>query len=188
MLSQFYWILRKSNLVPDSTPKLDKSKVLLFEDVEVSDVAALATIKWTKTLQHRNKPFKVPVLAINRSRLCCISALRSHMKRNRVKKGHPMFSFRDRHNNLRPLTYSMYNGFIKKSVVRIGLKKSGFSTHSLRRAGATWALECGVESDLIQLLGTWSSDCYKRYLDWSLSKRVEGVTRMADGIKAGKRK
>ncbi len=69
MLIQFLNILRKSNLVPDSKERQDKTKVFLVEDMEVSYLAILADIKWTESTQYTCKAFRVPALAVNKSRL-----------------------------------------------------------------------------------------------------------------------
>ena len=51
-----------------------------------------------------------------------------------------------------------------ENVWRIGLNSEQFSGHSLRRGGATSLALRGVSDALIQVLGRWQSDAYKRYI------------------------
>ena len=52
-----------------------------------------------------------------------------------------------------------------------GQDPSRFSSHSFRRGGACWALQCGVPGEVIQQFGDWKSDAYKDYLD-QIPRRV----------------
>ena len=40
-----------------------------------------------------------------------------------------------------------------------------FSSHSLRRGGATYALAAGVPWEVVKLMGDWASTCYLQYFD-----------------------
>ncbi|CAC5409546.1 unnamed protein product [Mytilus coruscus] len=60
-----------------------------------------------------------------------------------------------------PLTYSTFLHILKHSLSQLKLDTSGYSGHSFCRGGATFALECGVSSDLIQAQGDWKSEAYK---------------------------
>ncbi len=103
-----------------------------------------------------------------------------------TSKRDPICSYVDNTGVSRPVLYRQFNQYIKDKVELAGLEPRHYSTHSLRRGGATWALECNVEESLIQILGTWQSDCYKMYIDWSLKKRVSAAKRMTKGIKIKK--
>ena len=46
---------------------------------------------------------------------------------------------------------------------RLGLAASGFTFHSFRRSGATFAFNNNVALQNIQRHGTWTSDCVWRY-------------------------
>ncbi|CAC5355478.1 unnamed protein product [Mytilus coruscus] len=72
---------------------------------------------------------------------------------------------------LTPLTYSKFLSRLKQSLSHIGINPDKYSGHSFRRGGASFALECGIPTELIQSQGDWKSDAYKRYIDPSLDHR-----------------
>ena len=57
-----------------------------------------------------------------------------------------------------------------------------FSLHSLRRGGATFAYQSNMEGDMIKLLGDWTSDCYKRYVDVSMDKRYDSMKAFVEAL------
>jgi hypothetical protein len=54
-----------------------------------------------------------------------------------------------------------------ESKHHIGLRSHLFAGHSLRRGGATSLANRGVPDHVIQYLGRWLSDTYRRYIDYS---------------------
>ena len=50
-----------------------------------------------------------------------------------------------------------------------------FSTHSLRRGGATAMGQANVDPALIQQHGRWTSECYKRYIEKSVLERLQAT-------------
>ncbi|CAC5357523.1 unnamed protein product [Mytilus coruscus] len=81
-----------------------------------------------------------------------------------------------------PLTYSTFLHMLKHSLSQLKLDTSGYSGHSFRRGGATFALECGVSSDLIQAQGDWKSEAYKGYLDPSFSHKQQVMNAFASAL------
>ena len=80
------------------------------------------------------------------------------------------------------MTYTQLQNCIKEGVSRLGLDPSAFSSHSLRRAGGTWAFRSQVPSELIKSHGDWASSAYLRYLDFSLDERLQVAERMSAEI------
>ena len=83
---------------------------------------------------------------------------------------------------LRPVSYTGFQAFLRKLLACTGRNPTDFSTHSLRRGGATWAFQAGVSGELIQILGDWKSDAYKGYIDVSLEARQAALASMIAGI------
>jgi hypothetical protein len=54
----------------------------------------------------------------------------------------------------------------------IGLNSEDFSTHSFRRGFATYAFRLNLPADLIQLMGDWKSDAYKKYIEYSFQDKL----------------
>lgn len=59
-----------------------------------------------------------------------------------------------------------------------GFEEKYFSTHSLRRGGATAMADAGVEARLVQAHGRWTSDCYKRYMEMAVEERRSASARL----------
>ena len=78
----------------------------------------------------------------------------------RLEAGGPLFVLV----NGKPLTRSKVVSALKETAEKAGLGAAGFSGISFRRGGALSMALAGVEDRVIQALGRWSSDCYRRYI------------------------
>jgi hypothetical protein len=82
------------------------------------------------------------------------------------------------------VTYDQFLGEVKQWAQEIGLPAKGYSTHSLRRGGATDQKLSGIPDTLIMLNGRWKSqDTMYKYFDWSveISTRVAQITERLKG-------
>jgi hypothetical protein len=69
----------------------------------------------------------------------------------------------------KPLTYSRTRELVKEQFVKIGLKASDYTLHSLRSGGASAAARNNVPDRLFQRHGRWLTDTVKNgYIDESL--------------------
>ncbi len=75
----------------------------------------------------------------------------------------PLFMFDDGN----PLTRTALIGCVRTLAIRVGIDPLRCNGHSFRRGGATTLSLAGVPNHLIQALGRWRSDAYKRYIDTS---------------------
>ena len=67
--------------------------------------------------------------------------------------------------------------------MRVDVPSAGcYTGHSFRRGGATYAFRSGVPGELIQVMGDWKSDAYKRYFDFSFDTMLSVSSRMRDSI------
>jgi len=64
----------------------------------------------------------------------------------------------------KPLTRRTVVLALQRAASRVGLAGSEFNGISFRKGGALSLALAGVEDRIIQVLGRWSSDCYRRYL------------------------
>ena len=78
------------------------------------------------------------------------------------------------------MTHSEFVAALRKFIDKLGFNPSKFSGHSLcrgghslRRGGASFALQCGLPSELIKLPGDWASNAYETYLSPSLNLRKQ---------------
>ena len=78
-----------------------------------------------------------------------------------------------------PLTYSFFLSVLKHLCAVVGLDPAKFSTHSLRRGGATFLRLCGAPIEVIKERGDWKSDAVFLYLKASLAERLTTDMRVA---------
>ncbi|KAL9972505.1 hypothetical protein ACROYT_G018824 [Oculina patagonica] len=177
----FFSFLRKSNLTVSSPSSFDPTRHLCRDDIKFTSHGAVLRIKWTKTLQHKDRLLLVPLPRIPGSALCPVSASVQYFTLVPAPDSAPFFSIPS-HGSLRPLTHDVFSKAIKSHISSIGLSPSNFSPHSFRRGGATFAFQAGVPERLIQRHGDWRSDAYRRYLSLSLTQRTVVADLMAAGL------
>ena len=177
----FFSFLRKSNLTVSSPSSFDPTRHLCRDDITFTSHGAVLRIKWTKTLQHKDRLLLVPLPRIPGSALCPVSAIVQYFTLVPAPDYAPFFSIPS-HGSLRPLTHDVFSKAIKSHISSIGLSPSDFSPHSFRRGGATFAFQAGVPERLMQRHGDWRSDAYRRYLSLSLTQRTVVADLMAAGL------
>ncbi len=63
--------------------------------------------------------------------------------------------------SISPVTYHDLQQVLRVQVAKLGLNSLNYSSHSLCRGSASLAFKVGVDINLIQALGDWSSESYK---------------------------
>ena len=185
-LVAFFSFFRKSNLLPPSTTEFDTKRHLRQCDVRLFPWGIILVVRWSKTIQYRDRTLLVPVPKIAHSSLCPLSAVTRAFKLAGVYQSNksasaPAFTYLE-DGVLKTLTYTTFTTKLKRTLDLCGYDSSRFSGHSFRRGGASFALHCGVPSDYIKLQGDWKSTAYERYLDHSLRYKLEAVKQMSQGI------
>ncbi|CAG2193184.1 unnamed protein product [Mytilus edulis] len=143
----------KSNLFVPTLAEFDAGKHLSRQDIVFQTSGTLHRIRKSKTIQFANRLLEIPLPRIPNSPLCPSQALLLHVKMiPAVSCPSPAFLYISKGTTV-PLTYSTFLQMLKHSLSQLELDTSGYSGHSFRRGGATFALECGVSSDLIQAQG-----------------------------------
>ena len=170
----FFTLSRKSNLVVSGN-KLRRMDVL------VGDNGLLVKFRWTKTIQFGQRILEIPLLAAPESNLCPKKAYQNMITLVPAPKSGPAFVLPSA-KGLAPVTYLQFQSFLRDCIRGIGLKAEGFSSHSFRRGGATWAFKSQVPSELIKVQGDWLSSAYMVYLEFSKEQRLEVSQRMIDAI------
>ena len=97
-------------------------------------------------------------IGVTGTHLCPVRALRSYLARCGSGAG-PLFVWADRS----PLTADQVNHFLRVILSRAGVV-GPFSSHSFRIGAATSAAAAGLPDHLIQTLGRWTSQAYRRYI------------------------
>ena len=183
LLLGFYMFLRKSNLVPDTMDKFDQVQQFQRADVNLLglDKAMMFEIRWTKTIQFRQKILRFPVLPAGNKAICPVFWVHKMIKDNPGMAQDRLFLINTPIVKLslsaNQLVYRM-----RKWLKLIGQDDMAFSLHSLRRGGATFAYQSDMEAGMIKLLGDWASDCYKRYIDVSMDKRYDSMKAFVEAL------
>ena len=167
ILLSFFLLFRKSNLVPDKKFGFNPDRQLTWSDVNFQEGQVTVTIRWTKTNQYRDEVLTFPLKEMRGSQLCPVKALAQIKPMVCDGRAH-CFKLADGSS----FTYAQYNKKLKELIKLQGRDPAAFSSHSARHGGCTWAFLSGVPSELIQTLGNWSSDCYKRYIHFPLESRM----------------
>ena len=149
----FFGFLRISEYTTPRKNQYDPSITLLLTDVRIRNDSVRLHLKTSKT-----DPFRQGVtvrIEANNTILCPVNALRLYVSQHPNPRG-PLFVF----NNGTFLTRSDINNTLRNTsdgAVNI-------SSHSLRIGAASTAAAMGCPKYLIQGMGRWTSDCFRRYI------------------------
>ena len=179
ILTGFFTMARKSNLMV--TSGTDGAIPVKRGHIRYHSGMLVFYFVWSKTNQFGARVHSVPVSPIHNSVLCPVLAY-SNMLRQ-VPAPNDSLAFVTRVDQaLVPVSYSRFQCFFRSCLAKIGLPASKYSSHSMRRGGASHAFRVGVPGELIQLHGDWKSDAYKSYLEVSLNQRYQVAASMSSSI------
>ena len=161
-LLAFFSFLRLSNLVPHSLHSFDYLKHLTQDDVFFRDRSAVILVKWTKTMQNKDQIKLITIPKLN-NLLCPVGALQEVLRLVPRRKNAPLFQILDNSAWI-PLTDTRVRRHLHSILTVLGMQASGFTFHSFRRSGATFAFQNNVSLQNIKHHGTWSTECVWRYV------------------------
>lgn len=183
-LLTFFLFARKSNMVPPSTRKFNPLKHLCRKDISLCPSGLSILLKWSKTNQSGLRLVQIPVVSIPGSPLCPLAAFTNLVSLIPAAPKAPAFCLpKHSSKSTKCLTHHSFVKHLRKLIAKTGQDPTGYSGHSFRRGGATFAFRAGVPGELIQMQGDWKSEAYLRYLDFSLESKLQVTTRMAQVIK-----
>ena len=165
----FFLLFRKSNLLPNTLRGFNPAKQLKWADLVYTGHNIIVGIRWSKTDQFGRQLKTYPLPIIHDSFLCPLGAIRRVVQLTGAGADDHVFSRGDGTS----LTYNQFQKRLRRVLAEADVPHSqGFSSHSFRRGGATFAYLCGVPTEIIKLLGNWRSDCYLRYIHLPLEARI----------------
>ena len=155
----FHGFLRSNEFVSPTQTTWNPAINLSPKDIKVSDSQLLVTIKSSKT-----DPFRKGqqiALGASHTKVCPIRSMRRYWQhRRKIPHNLPLFVL----DNGGFLTREKLASTLKELLQELGMEASHFSTHSFRIGATTTAARIGIPDSLIQQLGRWSSDAYRRYI------------------------
>ena len=133
LLMGFYMFLRKSNLVPDTMTSFNKDQQFCRSDINLMgpDKAMMVEIRWSKTIQHKQKILRLPILPANNKAICPVFWVHYMVSRISAAPHDPAFSLTSAAQGL-ALSYNQLIYRFRKWLKLINLDDSIFSLHSLR--------------------------------------------------------
>ena len=159
----FFAFLRLSNLVPHAVAEFDLSRHLTGDDIYFTDRYVKIMIKWSKTMQTRDRVQCVTIPKLRNKVICPYRALRQLFKLYSLSYDSPLFQIQKSHGWI-PLTDSKVRKALKISNSHLGLRPNFFTFHDFRWSGATFAYQSNIPIQEIKRHGTWSSDCVWGYI------------------------
>ena len=139
-LLSFFSFLRISNLVPHSMNSFDPLKQLARGDIIFALPGAHIVVKWSKTLQFRDKIKILKIPLLKNSCLCSVSALKYLLKNSPGSKNSPLFQVKCYWSWV-PLSDTRLRKSLAKILKFLNLHDKNITFHSFRRSGATLGLK-----------------------------------------------
>ena len=183
---RFFSFFRSSNLLPKSTSKSDfhPLRQLSRGSFRFYDGGVVLNVFYTKSHQFPNEPLCIPIPRIPNSPICPVATLQRHFKTfSKRTSNSPAFLIQD-NSHVRSLTVCDLRAAIKDLVTLLCLDPTLYSTHSLRRGGATFAFSSGIPSELIKLQGDWHSQAYEVYLTLPIVDRIRFCSQISQKIQS----
>lgn len=171
MLLSFRALLRKAHVT-------ESESALLRKDFAFHGWGMLVKIRRSKTIQFKERTHLIPVSYVRERALCAVYWVRRHF--DQLRAGDNKMAFRlPKGRGSVAMPYSYYLEALKILCTRAGMQPALFTTHSLRRGGATFLRMCGASIAEIKERGDWRSDAVYEYLKASLSERLSTDIRVA---------
>ena len=181
-LVMFYGMLRRSNVMPSSSSTFEHSKHLRRQDIRFTANNLIIIIRWSKTIQFRQRILTLPLPRILSHPLCPLQATFKAFQRTcSAPPTGPAFIISESP-PYQPLTVNNFNQILRQSLMRIGLDPTQFTSHSFRRGGASWAYQNDVPVDTIKTIGDWRSNAYQRYVIDSSNSINKAMQKVAQSV------
>ena len=178
-LTAFFGLLRVSNVAAAKTP----SHMIKRKDMDIHSSGITLSVHHSKTIQYKERNHTVVLPYLRNHTLCPTTAVLKFLgKTARCPQEAPLFSTPRLGHSYTNLTAARFRERLC-SKLRVSCPSEGnFSTHSLRRGGATWLLSSGTPLASIKIIGDWSSDAVYRYLIPSTKSQFSTILTACDKL------
>ena len=180
-LTAFFGFFRLSNLAPHALAAFDKTRHLTGEDVFFTRRFVKVLLKWSKTMQTRDRIQCVTLPRLHNNLLCPYSALKALFKTYPMSPDSSLFQINSTRGYI-TLTDSRIRKILKKVNQTLGLNPAFHTFHDFRRSGATFAYDSHIPIQDIKRHGTWSSKCVWRYIQSDHTSGESLATTLASTI------
>ena len=178
VLVGFCLIFRISNLGPETRDKFQLGRDLARGDLTWENGVWNVQVRWTKTLQYKNRIIKAPLVPCLNKTICPVFWITRMIKVILAVDNEPLFLVREGKQRF-PLTAGQVTRLLKKWIKNGGLNHKMYTGHCLRRGGLNWAHKAKLSREALKILGDWGSSAYLRYIDLDYESRIKSGKRMA---------
>ena len=172
VLISFRELLRKAHVTVSSA-------TLRRKDVTFHPWGMLVHVNKSKTIQFCERTVEIPISSSPYKPLCAVHWVKCHFLELEAEPQDAAFRLPSPGGGSVPMKYSVYEDTLKYVCEEAGLQKRDYSSHSLRRGGATFLHMVGASVSEIKERGDWSSDCVYEYLKTPLVTRVQDDMRVS---------
>ena len=173
----FFAFLRLFNLVPHAVGEFDFTRHLTGDDIFFTYKYVKVMIKWSKTIQTRDRVQCLTLPKLTIRSICPYTALNKLFRLYPMSGRSPLLQMQNSLGS-QPLTDSQVRKTLKQINTRLGLRPNFFTFHDFRRSGATFAYHSHIPIQEIRRHGTLSSGCVWGYIQ---SDHSSGET-LADAL------
>jgi len=184
-LTLFLSFLRISSLIPESKPKFDKKRQLIWKRVSIiSGKGIILKIIKSKTIQDFSKTLEVPIGQQSGSDFCVVGALRELTKIPGYPCGSddPVFNIPDMKGGWEPLTKVSAGKHLESKIMEMGLNPKKYRWHGFRRGGIQHGSMVVSNLELLRIHGGWESECFRVYMDLPATSRFQVTQKMLDSL------
>jgi hypothetical protein len=183
MLVGFFAFLRKSHLCVEGVSLTWHAALLLRKHIELvpAKYCILVSVTCSKTVQFQQRTHVIVIQGLPGHVLDPYWWVSKYFELVPAAADQPAFGFVEG-GVYQPLTYSTFLSVMKSMLGKAGFDPSQFAGHSLRRGGATFAYQCGVNPLFIRIQGDWNSDAWLLYIGLSAQQKRQVTVDMQRGI------
>jgi hypothetical protein len=182
----FFGFFRKSNVLAPNTSTFVPDKHLtrhhFLVHPEGIKKGLLIIVKWSKTIQHKERQLLCPLPYLQQHPLCpttaCVAAFEA--TKNAPQSG-PAFQIPGKQ-GYKPLLYAQFIAKLRRLLEKLNIPPQDYAGHSFRRGSASWALLQGIPGETIKILGNWKSQAYLAYLTVPLHAKVSTMYEFAKDL------
>ena len=176
----FFTLARAGSILPSST-RTPSSQFLTSSRVNLAKEGLLVTLIHTKNIQFGKRRLHIPLLYTD-SPICPVKAYLASQSVHHSVQSTPAFVYVDS-GITRWLTKSIFIDTFRSLLQLANIPDArSYTGHSFRRGGASWAFQSGIPGELIQIIGDWSSDAYKRYFEFTMDNKINLAALLVQGL------
>lgn len=124
----------------------------------------------SKNHRFRTVPHRIPITTVQNYKMCAVYWIRRHFCEYPASQSSNAFLVKSGGTYSR-LDYYTFSHRFKVACAKAGLDPTQYSSHSLRRGGATFLAMCGWPLGSIKSLGEWRSNVVEQYIDLPMSRK-----------------